>query len=175
MPWRRIDELYLQSQTTEQETWLASTAGRRRECTSQWLGADLVVWKLASTASQWLAENFSRRCQRCKTSKRGMDGEQPKPKASVHDGLRQDHVFSRPRGVTVNTLDSESSDRGSNPREAFLARGPKQRPLECDPPCLPIPKTQTLLLKTIQQKQNGGLRGGWKVNHAASTRGASQS
>jgi hypothetical protein len=27
---------------------------------------------------------------------------------------------NRPRGVTVSTLDSESSDRGSNPREAFL-------------------------------------------------------
>ena len=27
----------------------------------------------------------------------------------------------RPRGVTVSTLDSESSDRGSNPREAFPA------------------------------------------------------
>ena len=27
----------------------------------------------------------------------------------------------RPRGVTVSTLDSESSDRGSNPREALLA------------------------------------------------------
>ena len=25
-----------------------------------------------------------------------------------------------PRGVTVSTLDSESSDRGANPREAFL-------------------------------------------------------
>ena len=25
-----------------------------------------------------------------------------------------------PRGVTVSTLDSESSDRGSNPREALL-------------------------------------------------------
>ena len=25
----------------------------------------------------------------------------------------------RPRGVTVSTLDSESSDRGSNPREAY--------------------------------------------------------
>ena len=25
-----------------------------------------------------------------------------------------------PRGVTVSTLDSESSDRGSNPREDFL-------------------------------------------------------
>jgi hypothetical protein len=32
-----------------------------------------------------------------------------------------DLVFNRPRGVTVSTLDSESSDRGSNPREAFLA------------------------------------------------------
>ena len=30
-------------------------------------------------------------------------------------------VFNRPRGVTVSTLESESSDRGSNPREAFLA------------------------------------------------------
>ena len=27
----------------------------------------------------------------------------------------------RPRGVTVSTLDSESSDRGSNPREAFFS------------------------------------------------------
>ena len=26
-----------------------------------------------------------------------------------------------PRGVTVSTLDPESSDRGSNPREAFVA------------------------------------------------------
>lgn len=29
---------------------------------------------------------------------------------------------NRPRGVTVSTLDSESSDRGSNPREAFCDR-----------------------------------------------------
>ena len=28
-------------------------------------------------------------------------------------------VVNWPRGVTVSTLDSESSDRGSNPREAF--------------------------------------------------------
>ena len=28
--------------------------------------------------------------------------------------------LNRPRGVTVSTLDSESSDRGSNPREAFF-------------------------------------------------------
>ena len=28
-------------------------------------------------------------------------------------------LCNRPRGVTVSTLDSESSDRGSNPREAF--------------------------------------------------------
>ena len=27
----------------------------------------------------------------------------------------------RPRGVTVSTLDPESSDRGSNPREAFAS------------------------------------------------------
>ena len=31
-------------------------------------------------------------------------------------------VVTWPRGVTVSTLDSESSDRGSNPREAFRAR-----------------------------------------------------
>ena len=29
-----------------------------------------------------------------------------------------------PRGVTVSTLDSESSDRGSNPREAFSTFSP---------------------------------------------------
>ena len=29
-------------------------------------------------------------------------------------------VLGWSRGVTVSTLDSESSDRGSNPREAFL-------------------------------------------------------
>ena len=29
-----------------------------------------------------------------------------------------------PRGVTVSTLDSESSDRGSNPREAFAHFAP---------------------------------------------------
>ena len=39
----------------------------------------------------------------------------------VH-GLRLCFVFNRPRGVTVSTLDSESSDRGSNPREAFLGQ-----------------------------------------------------
>ena len=31
-----------------------------------------------------------------------------------------DPILSWPRGVTVSTLDSQSSDRGSNPREAFL-------------------------------------------------------
>ena len=35
---------------------------------------------------------------------------------------RLEMVFNRPRGVTVSTLDSESSDRGSNPREAFCDR-----------------------------------------------------
>jgi hypothetical protein len=30
-------------------------------------------------------------------------------------------AFNRPRGVTVSTQDSESCDRGSNPREAFFA------------------------------------------------------
>ena len=35
-------------------------------------------------------------------------------------GALVNQFTSRPRGVTVSTLDSESSDRGSNPREAFL-------------------------------------------------------
>ena len=30
-----------------------------------------------------------------------------------------------PHGVTVSTLDSESNDRGSNPREAFLLKPKK--------------------------------------------------
>ena len=30
------------------------------------------------------------------------------------------HVARRPRGVTVSTLDSDSSGRGSNPREASV-------------------------------------------------------
>ena len=34
--------------------------------------------------------------------------------------LRWYQIGSWSRGVTVSTLDSESSDRGSNPREAFL-------------------------------------------------------
>ncbi len=33
--------------------------------------------------------------------------------------LSELHCCNRPRGVTVSTLDSESSDRGSNPREAL--------------------------------------------------------
>ena len=32
-------------------------------------------------------------------------------------------LYNGPRGVTVSTLDSESSDRGSNPREALFAYG----------------------------------------------------
>ena len=35
------------------------------------------------------------------------------------DGASDCPASIRPRGVTVSTLDSESSDRGSNPREAF--------------------------------------------------------
>ena len=42
-------------------------------------------------------------------------------KLAIHTlGLRRPRKFSWPRGVTVSTLDSESSDRGSNPREALL-------------------------------------------------------
>ena len=35
--------------------------------------------------------------------------------------------FERPRGVTVSTLDSESSDRGSNPREASSSSARRRR------------------------------------------------
>ena len=42
-------------------------------------------------------------------------------------GNAEDIVFNRPRGVTVSTLDSESSDRGSNPREAFLRLRPTDK------------------------------------------------
>ena len=38
------------------------------------------------------------------------------PLACFHDTMTS-NIW--PRGVTVSTLDSESSDRGSNPREAF--------------------------------------------------------
>ena len=41
------------------------------------------------------------------------------PRASDVDFAADLDVPIRPRGVTVSTLDSESSDRGSNPREAF--------------------------------------------------------
>ena len=34
--------------------------------------------------------------------------------------MRTPLLATWPRGVTVSTLDSESSDRGSNPREASL-------------------------------------------------------
>ena len=42
-----------------------------------------------------------------------------------------------PRGVTVSTLDSESSNRGSNPREALATALPTVTPdLLCDTICL---------------------------------------
>ncbi len=37
--------------------------------------------------------------------------------------------FKRPRGVTISTLDSESSDRGSNPREASSSSARRRRAL----------------------------------------------
>ena len=43
----------------------------------------------------------------------------PNPKCTSKGEQSEPEVFcgNRPRGVTVSTLDSESSDRGSNPRE----------------------------------------------------------
>ena len=38
----------------------------------------------------------------------------------MHSELTLVMTVTRPRGVTASTLDSESSDRGSNPREAFF-------------------------------------------------------
>ena len=53
------------------------------------------------------------------------------------------NACNRPRGVTVSTLDSESSDRGSNPREAF-SRKPDLRP-SCPPAQLfPTPHSQKI-------------------------------
>ena len=46
---------------------------------------------------------------------------QEAPAGSVQEAVdwkSMDSDIIRPRGVTVSTLDSESSDRGSNPREA---------------------------------------------------------
>ena len=37
----------------------------------------------------------------------------------LRESARKTEMLTWPRGVTVSTLDSESSDRGSNPREAF--------------------------------------------------------
>ena len=53
----------------------------------------------------------------------------PSPRSSMQDPRK--HMASacapcltsmRPRGVTVSTLNSESTDRGSNPCEAFLSK-----------------------------------------------------
>jgi hypothetical protein len=41
------------------------------------------------------------------------------PNAPACAGAQNAANFNRPRGVKVSTLDSESSDRGSNPREAL--------------------------------------------------------
>ena len=49
---------------------------------------------------------------------------QEAPAGSVQEAVdwkSMDSDIIRPRGVTVSTLDSESSDRGSNPREASHA------------------------------------------------------
>ena len=51
------------------------------------------------------------------------------PRASDVDFAADLDVPIRPRGVTVSTLDSESSDRGSNPREASLCIGFAQHPV----------------------------------------------
>jgi hypothetical protein len=45
------------------------------------------------------------------------------PKAPACVRAQNAANFNWPRGVTVGTLDSESSDRGSNPREAFCQYG----------------------------------------------------
>ena len=56
--------------------------------------------------------------------RRGDEGDQHAVSQQVRG---QNHkpvlTFARPRGVTVSTLHSESSDRGSNPREASSQSG----------------------------------------------------
>ena len=43
-----------------------------------------------------------------------------KSRAEHGTKMRMGSLGTWPRGVTASTLDSESSDRGSNPHEAFL-------------------------------------------------------
>ena len=52
--------------------------------------------------------------------------------ASSFEWMR--HDVNGPRGVTVSTLDSESSDRGSNPREAFFNKRARASTSQCRPP-----------------------------------------
>jgi hypothetical protein len=47
----------------------------------------------------------------------------PAPNAPACAGAQNAANFDWPRGVTVSTLESESSDRGSNPREALCQYG----------------------------------------------------
>ena len=62
-------------------------------------------------------------CKRCNStwllSKCSRSSNGTKPKVYFQREQSEPEVFcgNRPRGVTVSTLDSESSDRGSNPRE----------------------------------------------------------
>ena len=55
-------------------------------------------------------------------------------------------MLTWPRGVTVSTLDSESSDRGSNPREALALNS--LRPGLTDQQWLPKPHCDMSLRRT---------------------------
>ena len=64
-------------------------------------------------------------------------------------------AVSWPRGVTVSTLDSESSDRGSNPREAFsFARSHAQ--FANNHPCKLAPATPTSRPTDFREKVSRG-------------------
>ena len=69
-------------------------------------------------------ERGNRRRQRRRRRRRHDDrDDERRPGGAMSHHVRatrhmQFSTFARPRGVTVSTLDSESSDRGSNPREA---------------------------------------------------------
>ncbi len=73
------------------------------------------------------------------------------------------HLTERPRGVTVSTLDSESSDRGSNPREAFSSRGararkrPRHQPTGGAPRPIAAPEPVNDLAPASERRRQNGM------------------
>jgi hypothetical protein len=87
-----------------------SPQSKTRGARSQW------VYIYISGVAQWLA---------CWAHNPKVRGSKPRF-AMARPAAPRKHNW--PRGVTVSTLDSESSDHGSNPREAFPDRDKYGRP-----------------------------------------------